>query len=54
MIIIATEASNRAAAQRKAEGKTLTQDEERDLNTAVNQAGSEGKALKRILGGGKA
>ena len=51
---VASKEQNRAAALKLYRGESLTQDEERALTTARNQAGAEGKALNRIIGGGKA
>jgi hypothetical protein len=51
---MADKAQNRAAALKLYNGESLTQNEERALTTARNQAGSEGNALNRIIGGGKA
>lgn len=50
---MADKESNRAAALKLYEGKALDQNEERSLNTARNQAGSEGKALNKIVSTGK-
>ena|GEM_PF-3172481 len=50
---MADKEGNRASARKLHEGKSLTQDEERSLNTARNQAGSEGKALNKIISTGK-
>ena len=51
---MASKEDNRAAALKLYESKTLTQDEERSLKTARNQAGSEGRTLDRIVSTGKA
>ena len=51
MIRIADVPGNRAAAEKLYKGQTLTQNEERSLKTARNQAGEEGKKLNRIVGG---
>jgi len=50
---MASKEENRASARKVAEGKSLNQDEQRALDTASGQAGSEGKELKRLMGGGK-
>lgn len=43
----------RAAALKKHEGKTLSQDEQRNLDRALSQSGSESQALGRIIATGK-
>jgi len=50
---MATEASNRAAALKVHEGKKLTQDEERGLETARNTAGTESRNLDHIVEHGR-
>jgi len=50
---MADKQGNRDAALKLHEGKPLNQDEERSLNTARNQAGSEGKDLNKIVATGK-
>jgi hypothetical protein len=50
---MADKAGNRAAALKLYEGKSLDQNEERSLETARNQAGSEGRTLDRIVATGK-
>jgi len=49
---VATKESNRAAAIKYGKGQSLDQDEERGLNTASNQSGTEGDYLKHLMGGG--
>lgn len=44
----------RAWAQQKAEGKTLDSFQQAAVDRTTSQAGSEGRAVTRILGGGKA
>lgn len=50
---MASHEQNKAAAIKVSQGKPLTQDERRSLDTAANQAGSNGKELNRLMGGGK-
>ena len=50
---MASKEENRDSAKKVAEGKSLTQDEQRALDRARSTAGSESRALKRIAGGGK-
>lgn len=44
----------RAWAQMKAEGKKIDSFQQAAIDRTTNQAGSEGRAVTRILGGGKA
>jgi hypothetical protein len=44
----------RAWAQMKAEGKTLDSSKQAAVDRTTSQAGSEGRTVTRILGGGKA
>lgn len=50
---MASHEQNKAAAIKKSEGKPLTQDEQRDLDRAASQAGSNGRELNRLIGGGR-
>jgi len=44
----------RAWAKDKADGKSLSSDKQAAIDRTTSQAGSEGRAVTRILGGGKA
>lgn len=44
----------RAWAADKAAGKSISSDKQAAIDRTTSQAGSEGRAVERILGGGKA
>lgn len=44
----------RAWAQQRAEGKSISSDKQAAIDRTTSQAGSEGRAVTRILGGGRA